>query len=88
MTGSEINLIIEKASELKNLANSKVENYVIYPSAQALYQFAYKQISEVPNIDDDEKTFLLAIYLYESLDCEYSFIIKNFEWIIFWFNQM
>lgn len=79
MTEVEINIIVEKASDLKNLANSKVENYKIYPAARDLYQFAFEQISKVTNISDLEKTFLSAIYLYESLDCNYSFILKKQE---------
>jgi len=32
MTEAEINSIIEKATELKNLANSKVDYHIIYPA--------------------------------------------------------
>lgn len=79
MTESEIIAIIEKASELKNLANSKVENFIIYPVARDLYHLGHEQISLLQNISDDQKTFLSAIYLYESLDCDYSFILKKLD---------
>ncbi|GLU56122.1 hypothetical protein Dfri01_55830 [Dyadobacter frigoris] len=77
MTEDEINSIIEKASELKNLANSKVEYHIIYPAAQELYRIGYELVSECTDIPTDQKEFLSAVYLYESLDCKYSIALKE-----------
>lgn len=79
MTVEDVDIIVQKASELKNLANSKVEFYLLYPSAQVLYIECYNIVSQLTDIDEIQKQFLSTIYLYESLDCEYSFKLKKKE---------
>ncbi len=80
MTHEEINLIVDNAQELKNLANTKVTLHVLYPAAQNLYKQCYDLILKSEDVNNDEKAFLSTIYLYESLDCDFSFKLKKKEY--------
>lgn len=73
----DINKITQKASELKNQANSRVDLFELYLDAEKLYLDAYNNCINSIEINEIHKRFLSTIYFYESLDCLYSYTIKK-----------
>jgi|GEM_PF-4678500 len=77
MNEEDINKIVTRASELKNKANSKVALFPIYIEAKNAYLEAYSECLISIEISEIQKEFISAIYLYESLDCEYAYELKQ-----------
>ncbi len=75
----EINKIAQKASEIKNQANNEVELYILYLDAQKLYNDAYNNCVDSEDISVIKKDFLSTIYQFESLDCQYAYMLKKEE---------
>jgi hypothetical protein len=79
MNIDDINKITEKASELKNRANSQVDLFELYLEAQILYDKAYEECCKSTEINQIQKDFLSTIYHYESLDCQSAYALKKKE---------
>ena len=79
MSIEDINEITKKAAELKDLANSRNDYFEFFPAAQKLYDEAYKNCQNSNLISKIQKDFLSTIYLFESLDCQYSYSLKKNE---------
>jgi hypothetical protein len=79
MNIDDINKITQKASELKNQANSQVDLFELYLQAQKLYEEAYENCIKSTEVEQIQKDFLSAIYRYESLDCQFAYALKKKE---------
>ncbi|MBS1652832.1 MAG: hypothetical protein JSU07_12560 [Bacteroidetes bacterium] len=81
MTRDEILKIVKEAAKLKETANLRSENFKYYPEAEKLYLSAYTSFKLLKNINEVEMDLFPSIYLYESLDCKFSYNLKllNFD---------
>jgi len=79
MNIDDINKITQKASELKDKANSRNDLFEFYLDAQKLYDQAYEHCIKSTEVSQIEKDFLSAIYRYESLDCQFAYALKKKE---------
>lgn len=81
MNIEELKTIEKKAATLKNKANDRSDLFKVYLEAKEIYLEAYQYCTSLENISQIHKDFLSTIYLYEALDCEYSYSlkIKDFE---------
>lgn len=75
----KLNKIAEKASKLKNKANSAVDLYPLYLDAQKLYEQAFESVIKSTKVNQIQKDFLSTIYRYESLDCQFAYALKKKE---------
>lgn len=79
MNIDDINKITQRASELKNKANSQVDLFELYLDAQKLYEEAYENCIKSTEVSQIQKDFLSTIYRYESLDCQFAYSLKKKE---------
>ena len=79
MNIDDINKITQRASELKNKANSQIDLFELYLDAQKLYEEAYENCIKSTEVSQIQKDILSTIYRYESLDCQFAYALKKKE---------